>query len=104
MIFIETSIFTQAVEVLLVDDAYARLQHHLAEFPEAGDLLKNTGGLRKIRWSSGAKGKRGGVRVIYYHLSSDSQIRMLLIYRKGIQDTLTPRQAALLRKLNEEWQ
>ncbi|WP_146907144.1 type II toxin-antitoxin system RelE/ParE family toxin [Arenimonas daejeonensis] len=104
MIFIETSVFTQAVEVLLDDDAYALLQQHLTEFPEAGDLLKNTGGLRKIRWSSGGKGKRSGVRVIYYHLSSDFQIRMLLIYRKGIQDKLTPRQAALLRKINEEWQ
>lgn len=104
MIFIETSIFTQAVKVLLDDDAYAQLQQHLAESPEAGDLLRNTGGLRKIRWSCGNKGKRGGVRVIYYHLSSDYQIRMLLIYRKGIQDKLTPRQAALLRRINEEWQ
>ena len=104
MIFIETSVFKQAVEVLLDDDAYAQLQQHLTEFPEAGDLLKNTGGLRKIRWSSGGKGKRGGGRVIYYYLSSDFQIRMLLIYRKGIQDNLTPRQAALLRRINEEWQ
>jgi hypothetical protein len=50
------------------------------------------------------RGKRGGTRVIYYHVVAQSQIRMILIYRKGIKDYLTPKEKAILRKLNEEWQ
>lgn len=68
-----------------------------------GDVIQDTGGLRKIRWSANGKGKRGGVRVIYYHLTADAQIRLLLIYKKGIQDNLTEKQKKILRKLNEGW-
>lgn len=50
------------------------------------------------------RGKRGGTRVIYYHVVAASQIRMILIYRKGIKDDLTPKEKVVLRKLNEEWQ
>jgi hypothetical protein len=66
-------------------------------------LIQDTGGLRKVRWAAGGKGKSGGVRVIYYHVTADAQIRMLLIYKKGVQDTLTAKQKAQLRKLNEGW-
>ncbi len=69
----------------------------------AGDVIHQTGGLRKVRWSAQGKGKRGGVRVIYYHVTSASQIRLLLIYKKGIQDDLTQDQKKALRQLNERW-
>ena len=78
-------------------------QKHLANNPLAGDVIQQTGGLRKIRWAGGGKGKRGGVRVIYYHVTVDSQIRLLLIYKKGIQDDLTPEQKKVLRYINERW-
>src|SRR5262245_7167863 len=103
MIFIETSFFTEDVKDLLTDEEYSELQQHLAANPEAGDLIQDTGGLRKVRWAAGGKGKRGGARVIYYHATADAQIRMLLIYKKGVQDDLTPKQKAVLRKLNEGW-
>ena len=103
MIFIETSIFTADVKALLADDDYHRLQLHLAARPEDGDLIQGTGGVRKIRWAAAGKGKSGGVRVIYYHVVAAEQIRMLLIYQKGVQDTLTKKQAAVLRKINEGW-
>lgn len=67
------------------------------------DVIQQTGGLRKVRWSAQGKGKRGGVRVIYYYVTSASQIRLLLIYKKGIQDDLTQDQKKLLRQLNERW-
>jgi hypothetical protein len=57
-----------------------------------------------MRWASGCRGKSGGVRVISFHIASDAQIRMILIYRKGIKDDLTPKEKKILRKLNEEWQ
>jgi len=103
MIFIETPIFTEDVLNLLSDEEYAEFQKYLAANPLAGDVIQQTGGLRKIRWSAQGKGKRSGVRVIYYHLTVDSQIRLMLIYKKGIQDNLTEEQKKMLRQLNERW-
>lgn len=96
--------FTEDVKALLSDDEYAEFQSYLAENPLIGDVIQQTGGLRKIRWSAKGKGKRGGVRVIYYYVLPDSQIRLLLIYQKGKQDDLTPEQKKILRQLNERWQ
>jgi hypothetical protein len=49
------------------------------------------------------RGKRGGTRVIYYHVVAEAQIRMILIYRKGIKDDLTAKEKMVLRKINAEW-
>jgi hypothetical protein len=103
MVFIETPIFTADVCGLLSDDDYAALQEQLVAMPNAGAIITGTGGLRKIRWSVAGKGKRGGTRVIYYHVVAQAQIRMILIYRKGIKDDLTPKEKAVLRKINAEW-
>jgi hypothetical protein len=88
---------------LLSDEEYAALQQHLVAMPNAGDVIAGTGGLRKIRWTIAGRGKRGGTRVIYYHVVAQVQIRMILIYRKGIKDDLTPKEKTVLRKINAEW-
>jgi hypothetical protein len=103
MVFVETPIFTADVCMLLSDEEYAALQQHLVARPNAGAVVAGTGGLRKIRWAVAGKGKRGGTRVIYYHVVAQAQIRMILIYRKGIKDDLTPKEKAILRKINAEW-
>lgn len=103
MIFVESSFFTARVKELLSDEEYAALQAFLMREPDAGDLIVQTGGLRKVRWVTKGRGKRGGTRVIYYHVVAQSQIRMILIYRKGIKDDLTPKEKAVLRRLNEDW-
>ncbi len=71
--------------------------------PMPGDVIKGTRGLRKIRWAVHGKGKRGGVRVIYFPVSARQQIRTLLIYRKGVRDDLSAAEKKLLRALNETW-
>tara|TARA_R110000868_G_scaffold242490_1_gene497999 strand:- start:297 stop:608 length:312 start_codon:yes stop_codon:yes gene_type:complete len=103
VIFIETPVFTEDLYNLLSDDEYTEFQKYLALNPLSGDVIQSTGGLRKVRWASGGKGKRGGVRIIYYHVTADSQIRLLLIYKKGIQDDLTTDQKKILRHINERW-
>ena len=103
MVFIETPIFTADVCALLSDEKYAGLQQHLVATPNAGAVIAGTGGLRKIRWTVAGKGKRGGTRVIYYHVVAQAQIRMILIYRKGIKDDLIPKEKTVLRKINAEW-
>ncbi|NIF39133.1 type II toxin-antitoxin system RelE/ParE family toxin [Enterobacter sp. Tr-810] len=103
MLFIETEIFTEDVKLLLDDDEYRKLQVFLAMQPDYGDLIQNTGGLRKIRWLAGGKGKRGGVRVIYFHRTREFESRLLLIYRKGIKDDLSATEKAVLKKIIERW-
>ncbi len=78
MEFIETPIFTRLILELLTDDEYRVLQCTLAKRPESGDLIKGSGGLRKIRVAAKGKGKSGGVRVIYYWITAKGQIYMLL--------------------------
>ena len=103
MVFIETPVFTRQVRELLTEESYGEFQQYLAADPQAGDVIKETGGLRKVRWAGRGSGKSGGVRVIYFHVTADFQIRLLLIYRKGIKDDLTAGEKKTLRKLNENW-
>ena len=104
MIFVESPVFTrQVAELLQNDEDYSELQQFLMSQPDAGNVIQGTGGLRKVRWASAGKGKRGGSRVIYFHASNQRQIRMLLIYRKGIKDDLSAAEKKVLRSLNENW-
>lgn len=101
MLIIETSVFTRQMRALLQDDEYRLLQLHLSGQPDAGVVIKGSGGLRKVRWSVGARGKRGGVRVIYYWSKPLERILMLLIYSKSEREDLTPNQVGVLRKIVE---
>ena len=66
MIFIETSIFTKVLPNYLSDDDYRGLQSYLLQKPGAGDIVRGSGRVRKVRWAPSEKGKSGGVRAIYY--------------------------------------
>ena len=66
MIFIETSIFTKRITESVSDEDYHKLQVLLAEHPDAGDLIRGSGGIRKIRCAASGRGKRGGARTLYY--------------------------------------
>ncbi|MCD4532307.1 MULTISPECIES: hypothetical protein [Pseudomonas] len=103
MIFIESPIFTEDLNALLSDETYREFQAYLAEHLTAGDVIQGTNGLRKIRWAAKGKGKRGGVRVIYYHICAACQIRLILIYRKGIKDDLSAGEKKILSELNRGW-
>ncbi|MGD9582207.1 MAG: type II toxin-antitoxin system RelE/ParE family toxin [Lysobacterales bacterium] len=103
MIFVETPLFTLQIQSLVDDDGYSRFQRHLAENPEAGDLIKGTGGLRKIRMALPGRGKSGGARVIYYYLHKAAEIRLLLAYAKSSQDDLTEAQRKALKQIVASW-
>jgi mRNA-degrading endonuclease RelE of RelBE toxin-antitoxin system len=74
MEFIETPTFTRLITSLLPDDEYRLLQTELVENPEKGALIKNGGGIRKVRFAAQSKGKSGGIRVIYYWLKDERYI------------------------------
>lgn len=102
MVFIETPTFTRLITDLLDDDEYSKLQMELTIHPDAGDLIKNGGGIRKLRWKRAGTGKSGGIRVIYYWLTEDNQIFMLVAYPKSVKDTLTVKETVILRNLVKE--
>ncbi len=77
------------------------LQWALMTAPESGDLIRGSGGLRKLRCAGSGRGKRGGLRVIYYWHVPGSTILFLLAYPKNAQGNLTPAQLKFLKSIIE---
>ena len=102
ILFVETSHFTARVHDYLTDDEYRRLQWFLAEYPDSGAVIRGTGGLRKLRWSTGGRGKRGGVRVIYYWRTAKNRVYLLTLYGKNVKDDLTASEGRAWRRVLEE--
>jgi mRNA-degrading endonuclease RelE of RelBE toxin-antitoxin system len=81
--FVESPAFERTIHGYLDDQSYGAMQAGLSQWSEAGDLIPGSGGCRKLRWHLPGKGKRGGLRVIYYVKSRDGRIWLLAIYSKG---------------------
>ena len=101
MLFIETSTFTKQLSRHLDDDSYVALQAFLSVHPDTGDVIRGTGGVRKIRWAIPERGKRGGSRVIYYWRAKEDHIYLLTLYAKGVKDDLTAAERAAWRRAVE---
>ncbi len=99
--FVELPPFERTREEYLDDEAYRTLQLELMENPTAGAVIQGTGGLRKLRQTDPrrGKGKRGGLRVIYYWWSGGDQFWLFTVYDKDQTDDLTPGQRKLLKQL-----
>ena len=102
--FVEAPVFTELLPRYLSDDEYRELQWHLARDPEAGDVIRGTGGFRKVRWADRRRGqgKRGGLRVVYYHFAEDMQIWLLTLYGKDETSDLTAKERRLLKAALDE--
>jgi mRNA-degrading endonuclease RelE of RelBE toxin-antitoxin system len=99
MEFIETSLFTDLLYTYLTEDEFRELQDYLVKHPQAGNVVPGSGGVRKLRWAAGGKGKSGGVRVIYYYKHQDSEIWLLTLYSKSVRENIA---AHVLRQIAEE--
>ena len=97
--FIETKLFTRLVHHYFTDDEYAALQNSIVANPDAGDVIRGSGGVRKLRWGLAGRGKRGGVRVIYYLRLQQGHVWMLTLYAKNEADSIP---GAVLKKIKEE--
>lgn len=99
---VETSIFTVQIDRWLSAEELADLHWSLATRPQQGSIIRGSGGLRKLRWAVAGRGKRGGLRIIYYWFGSDGRIFLLYVYRKSEQSDLSRTQIRMLRQLVEE--
>ena len=97
--FIEAPFFTKSLDRYLDDDEYLELQGHLIKHPESGKVVRGSGGVRKLRWGAEGRGKRGGLRVIYYLRLARGHIWMLTLYGKNVSENIP---AYVLRSMKEE--
>ncbi len=72
----------------------------IARNPRAGDVIPDTGGVRKLRWRKAGTGKRGGVRVVYFYYDPNSPLYLLMVYAKAEREDMTPEEKKVVRKLS----
>ncbi len=103
MEFVEAPAFTRQVYRYLSEEGYRGLQNHLALAPESGDVIPGTGGFRKIRLADArrGKGRRGGLRVIYYYFADEQQVWLMTLYDKDEASDLTHREKHALKEAIE---
>ncbi|MDP2144591.1 MAG: addiction module toxin RelE [Gallionella sp.] len=99
--FVELPPFLRHRQDYLSDESFRAFQQMLMENPEAGDVIEGTGGLRKVRFADEkrGKGKRGGLRAIYYWWLSGKQFWLFTLYNKDEMDDLTAAQRKTLKEL-----
>ena len=95
----ETPLFVRQAAEVWSDDERESFVDFIAKNPQMGDVIPDTGGVRKIRWAKAGTGKRGGVRVIYFYHDADSPLYLLMVYAKARQEDLTPDEKRTVRKL-----
>ncbi|WP_179401922.1 transcriptional regulator [Burkholderia guangdongensis] len=96
---IETPIFRRHADAIWCDDEREEFINWIANNPLAGDVIKGTSGVRKVRWSRPGMGKRGGARVIYYNVLDDGKVWLLIAYTKAKFDDLP---TSFFNQLREE--
>ncbi len=99
-VFIKSRVFSKLLGNYLDDEEYSDLQRHLLRNPKVGPVIRGSGGVRKLRWSTRGKGKSGGVRVIYY-IPDGSSFWMLTIYGKGEVESIS---GPVLQRIKEAMQ
>lgn len=98
--FIEVPLFTKRwTEIGLSLDEFFALQNALLDNPQAGPIMEGTGGIRKLRFAIGTKGKSGGIRVCYTDFAEYEVIYMITAFEKDEQENLTDNEKQVLRKL-----
>jgi hypothetical protein len=99
---VETSLFQRQWPVYWTEDERGAFAAYIAEHPSAGDVVPESGGIRKVRWGRAGSGKSGGVRVIYFTRNSEGQLVLLTLYAKSKTDNLTGPKLKEIRRALEE--
>jgi hypothetical protein len=99
---VETHLYLSQAKGLLEEEERGAIVDMLAAEPVSGVLIKGSGGIRKIRFGRKGRGKRGGVRVIYFYHDAEMPLYLLTVYAKGRKDDLSRREVEVLAGLTRE--
>jgi hypothetical protein len=99
MTVVETVRFLNDAEPMMSDSEREELVTFVGANPEAGDIIPGTGGVRKIRWALGGRGKRGGARVIYYYHNERLPVFLLAAYGKNEKANLSMAERNAMKRL-----
>ena len=86
---VETLLFQKQWPVYWSEEERGEFASYISEHPNAGDVVPESGGIRKVRWSRAGSGKSGGVRIIYFARVTEEEIVLLTLYAKAKTDNLT---------------
>ena len=95
----ETPLFVRQAEEVWNEAEREAFIDFIAANPEAGDVIPDTGGVRKLRWKRAGSGKRSGARVIYFFQAATRPLYLLMVYTKARQEDLSPEEKRTVRKL-----
>ena len=94
----ETPTFMRQAENIWNDEEREAFVDFIARNPEAGNLIPETGGVRKVRWARQGRGKRGGTRIIYFFHDRNAPIYLLMVYAKGARENISPEATKVVRE------
>jgi len=95
----ETPLFARQADDVWDEEERTGFVNFIAANPDAGDVIPETSGVRKVRWSRSGSGKRGGARVIYFFSDANRPLYLLLVYAKARRENLTADEKRMVRKL-----
>ena len=98
---VETLLFQKQWPLYWTEEERGEFATHIAEFPDAGDVVPESGGIRKIRWRRAGSGKSGGVRVIYFMRTDEEEVVLLTLYAKSRTDNITGAKLKEIRRALE---
>jgi hypothetical protein len=87
---IETPQFVRQADAVWTDEERQEFVDFIARNPEVGDVIPNTGGVRKVRWRRAGTGKRGGARVIYFYHNPATPLFLIMVYAKAVREDVAP--------------
>jgi hypothetical protein len=96
---VETQLFVRQASAVWNDAEREAFIDFVAAYPEAGDVIPATGGVRKVRWGRSGGGKRGGARVVYFYHDAERPLYLLMVYAKARQEDLSPDEKRTVRQL-----
>jgi hypothetical protein len=97
----ETPLFIRQAATIWDEGEREAFIGFIATHPDAGDIIPDTGGVRKVRWARGGSGKRGGARVIYFYHDADRPLYLLMAYAKAQRENMTADEKRAVRALSQ---
>ena len=98
---VETLLFQKQWPIYWTEEERGEFATYIAEYPEAGDVVPESGGIRKVRWRRAGSGKSGGVRVIYFMRTAEEEVVLLTLYVKSKTDNITGAKLKEIRRALE---